>query len=85
MCRKKVDHMVQKIMATTMIYEAPLVEITLLLWYAYAKAENDDEFEALCLKRIKTEPHFYFIYMFFATLRYAIDTTFYIEMMWAFF
>ena len=35
-----------------------------LLWYAYAKAENDDEFEVLCLKRIRTEPHFYFIYIF---------------------
>ena len=46
-------------------------------WYAYAQAENDDESEVLCLKRIKTEPRFYFIYIFFATLRYAIDTSFY--------
>ena len=33
-------------------------EMTLLLWYAYAKAVNDDETEVLCLKRIKTEPRF---------------------------
>jgi hypothetical protein len=38
--------------------------MALLLWYAYAKAENDDEIEVLCLKRIQTVLHFYFIYIF---------------------
>jgi hypothetical protein len=41
---------------------------------AYAKAENDEETEVLCLKRMKTEPKFC-LFTFFATLRYAIDTS----------
>ena len=52
--------MVQKVKATTMIYEAPLVKWHNCYNMLFAKAENYNETEVLCLKRIKTDPLFFF-------------------------
>ena len=56
--------MAQKNMAKTMIYVAPLVKWHKCYEYVYDKAENNDEIEVLCLKGMKDEPQFYFIYIF---------------------